>query len=100
MFERLKRWVFNEAYTVEHDTQWMDRIEELIKGKHVKYYEYEGFDKIEEIGSGLVGKVYKANWKRSETCVALRLLNLNNYTVKEIIHEVNSKGSSFLFNFY
>ena len=46
-------------------------------------------DLIEEIGREIVGKVYKANWKRSGTCVAL---NLNNYTAKEIIHEVSNKG--------
>jgi len=93
--------VVSEASIDEYDTQWMEWIEEYIKGKHIKYYGYEGFNKIEGIGSGSVGKVYKANWKRSGTCVALKSLNLNNYTSKEIIHEVSNKGSElFILNFY
>ena len=55
----------NEASTDEHDTQCLEWIEEHIKWKHIKRYEYEGFNKLEEIGVGLVGKVYKENWERS-----------------------------------
>ena len=83
--------VVSEASNDEFGTQLMEWIEEYIKVKHIKYYDYEGFNKIEEIGRGIVGKVHKANWKRSGTYVALKSLNLNNYAAKEIIHEVSSK---------
>ena len=58
------------------DTQWIEWIEECVKEKHVKYYKYKEFNKVEELGGGLVGKLYKANWKQDETCVALKSLNL------------------------
>jgi len=80
------------------DTQWIEWIEECVKEKHIKYYKYEEFSKIEELGSGLVGKLYKANWKQNELCVALKPLNLNNYTAKEIIHEVGNKDVRGCFN--
>ncbi|PKY55458.1 hypothetical protein RhiirA4_474928, partial [Rhizophagus irregularis] len=40
-------------------------IEEAISKKFFKYYEFEQFYNIQEIGSGGFGKVYRANWKNS-----------------------------------
>jgi hypothetical protein len=63
-------------------------IEKCIREKHIKYYEFSEFSEIGEISSELFCKVYKANWKQSEKCVALRSFNLDHATVKEIIREV------------
>ena len=71
------------------DTRWI--IEQCIKEKHVQYFEFNEFNKIEEIDSGLVGKVYKAIWTQSEKCLALKSFNnLDNSIVKEIVDEVSN----------
>jgi hypothetical protein len=70
----------------------IDWIEESIAKRHIKYYEYKYFSNIKEIGIGSFGKVYRANWKNSEQYLALKsFFNLDNITVKEIIHEVTIK---------
>jgi serine/threonine protein kinase len=51
---------------------YINWIEEAISKKHIKYYEYENFNNIEEIGSGSFGKVYRANWKSSKSFLALK----------------------------
>ncbi|PKK64551.1 hypothetical protein RhiirC2_756530 [Rhizophagus irregularis] len=61
-------------------------LEQYIKKHDLKYYKYDEFNDIEEIGGGLVGKVYKANWKQNGKCLVLKSFSLNN--VKEIIYEV------------
>jgi hypothetical protein len=67
----------------------IDWIEEAITKRHIKYYEYEHFSNIEEIGMGGFGKVYRANWKNSEQYLALKsFFNLDNVTIKELSHEV------------
>ncbi|RGB39523.1 kinase-like domain-containing protein [Rhizophagus diaphanus] len=67
----------------------IDWIEEAIGKKHIKYYEFENFSNIEEIGSGSFGKVYRANWKNSHSFLALKFFfNLNNVTIKEVVNEL------------
>ena len=72
--------------------EWTNWIEEAIAKNYFKYYEYEHFNNIKEIGSGSFGKVYRANWKSSKSShryFALKsLFNLNSATAKEIVHEV------------
>jgi len=68
---------------------WVNWIEEANSKKHIKYYDYEHFSNIQEIGTGCFGKVYRANWKNSNQYFALKsLLNINDVIIKEIIHEV------------
>ncbi|GBB93157.1 hypothetical protein RclHR1_02120009 [Rhizophagus clarus] len=68
---------------------WINWIEEAITKNFFKYYEYNHFNNIQEIGSGKLGKVYRANWKNSQRCFALKsLFGLNNITAKEIINEL------------
>jgi hypothetical protein len=61
-------------------------IEEAIAKKHIKYYEYEHFNNIQEIGSGGFAKVYRANWKNSNSYFALK--SLDKTSAKEIVNEV------------
>jgi hypothetical protein len=63
-------------------------IKEAISKKLIKYYEYEHFRNVEEIGSGGFGRVSRANWKSSDKYLALKSLDHNSITTKEIIHEV------------
>jgi len=78
-----------EFNVTENSDEWINWIEEAITKKHIKYYEYEHFSNIKEIGSGSFGKVYRANWKSSPKQFALKsFFNLNYFTIKEIVHEV------------
>ncbi|CAB4388244.1 unnamed protein product [Rhizophagus irregularis] len=73
----------------EHKIEFINWIEEAIDKEYYKLYEYENFHNIQEIGSSVFGKVYRANWKNSEQYVALKsFFNLNDVAVKEIIHEL------------
>ncbi|GBC00965.1 hypothetical protein RclHR1_04010012 [Rhizophagus clarus] len=63
-------------------------IEQCVKEKHLKYYEYSEFIKIEEISDGLVNKVYRANWIQNEMYLTLKSFCLNNITAEEIINEL------------
>ncbi|CAB5386230.1 unnamed protein product [Rhizophagus irregularis] len=63
-----------------------DALEQCVKKYHLKYYKYNEFNQIKEIGGGLVGKVYKANWKQNGKCLVLKSFNLDN--VEEIISEI------------
>ena len=78
-----------EMQDTENTSEWIDWIEEAITKNHIKYYEYDHFSNIQEIGSGAFGKVFRANWKNHEQHLALKsFFNLNNITVKEIVSEV------------
>src|SRR6266498_4529574 len=78
-----------EMQDIKNTNEWINWIEEAITKKHIKYYEYDGFGDIQEIGSGAFGKVFRANWKNSRQHLALKsFFNLNNITVKEIVCEV------------
>ncbi|GBB89299.1 hypothetical protein RclHR1_00160015 [Rhizophagus clarus] len=76
----------------ENIDEWINWIEESINKKHIKYYEYENFKNIQEIGSGTFGKVFRANcakWKNFDHYLALKsFYNLNSITIKEIINEL------------
>ncbi|GBC32856.2 kinase-like domain-containing protein [Rhizophagus irregularis DAOM 181602=DAOM 197198] len=78
-----------EMQNTENTNEWINWIEEAIDKEYFKCYEYRHFNNIQEIGSGSFGKVYRANWKNSEQCISLKsFFNLNNVTVKEIVHEL------------
>ncbi|GBC09225.1 hypothetical protein RclHR1_00870016 [Rhizophagus clarus] len=73
----------------EKTYEWTNWIEEAINKKHIKYYDYEKFSNIQEIGSGAFGKVFRANWKNFEHYLALKsFFNLNEITLKEIVNEL------------
>jgi hypothetical protein len=75
-----------EYDNIDDPNEW---IEEAISKKHIKYYEYEYFSNIEEIGFGAFGKVYRANWRNKEQYLALKsFFNHDKATTKEIVEEV------------
>jgi hypothetical protein len=67
------------------DIEW---IENCIKERSIKYYEYNEFNDIKKIGSESFGKVYRANWKQNEKCLALKSFSPDSATVKQIVEEV------------
>src|SRR4051812_40923557 len=78
-----------EFKVTENANEWINQIEDAITKKHIKYYEYEDFHNIKEIGSGNFGNVYRTNWKNSHGHLALKsFCSLNNVTAKEIVNEV------------
>jgi serine/threonine protein kinase len=78
-----------EMHDTENKDDWINWIEEAIDKYQLKYYEYKEFNNFQEIGTGNFGKVYRANWKNLEKCIALKsFFNLNNITVREIVNEV------------
>ncbi|CAB4379478.1 unnamed protein product [Rhizophagus irregularis] len=73
----------------ENINEWTNWIEEAIIKQHIKYYEYENFKNIQEVGSGAFGKVFRANWKNFGHYLALKsFYNLNDITLKEIVNEL------------
>src|SRR5581483_8843248 len=81
-----------EILETENTNEWVNWIEEAIVKEYFKYYEYEHFSNLQEIGSGTFGKVYRADWKNPGQYLALKsFFNLNNVIVKEIVHEVIMK---------
>jgi len=85
-------------YTMSEMNEWINWIEEVVSKKHVKYYEYKHFSNIQEIDNSSFGKIYRANWKKSEQYVTLKsFLNFDNITVKELIREVIAYNFIYFF---
>ncbi|CAB4479811.1 unnamed protein product [Rhizophagus irregularis] len=78
----------SELKVIDNSNKWINQIEESIAKKQIKYYDYEHFNNIQEIGSGSSGKVYRANWKNSHNYLALKSFFDFNITAKEIINEL------------
>ena len=80
-----------------NSNEWINWIDDAISRNLVKYYEYNHFYNIKEIGSGSFGKVYRANWKNSNKYLALKsFTSFNNVTAKEIVKEVIIACQSFI----
>ena len=58
---------------------------------NINRYGYHEFCNIKEIGSGLVSKVYRANWIQDEKFVALKSFFSGNAITREIVHKVRKK---------
>ena len=68
-------------------SKYIDWIEQCMKEKHIKYYEYKKFSSIIKIGKGGFSQVYRANLKQS--VFALKSFSVaDNSLVKEIVSEV------------
>ena len=78
-----------EPKVTDNSNEWVNWIDEAIEKNYFKYYEYDHFSSIQEIGSGGFGKVYRANWKDSHKHFALKSFFNIKSAIKEIVHEVN-----------
>lgn len=66
-------------------------IEDAISKKLIRYYDYKYFNDIQDVGSGGFGQVSRAKWRNNDQYFALKsFFNLNNITISEVVHEVNS----------
>ncbi|CAB4426590.1 unnamed protein product [Rhizophagus irregularis] len=68
--------------------EWAQLIEDAITKDFISYHDYNEFQNLQHIGSGVFGKVYRATWKSQDTIVALKSFEFNNYVMKEILNEV------------
>ncbi|GBC27191.2 kinase-like domain-containing protein [Rhizophagus irregularis DAOM 181602=DAOM 197198] len=79
----------NKIQSKENTNEYINWIKEALSKEYFKYYEFENFKNIQEIGSGEFGKVYRANWKNLEHYLTLKsFFNPNNITIKEIVNEL------------
>jgi len=73
----------------EISNEWIGWIEEAVSKKHIKYYDYNHFSNIQEIGCGSSGRVYRVCWRKPHKYFALKsFYKLNQVTAKEVINEV------------
>jgi serine/threonine protein kinase len=88
--------MLNQRYSedINYGIEWID---EAISKEHIKHYEYKNFNNIQEIGSGGYGIVYRADWKNSKKCFALKSFELNGATANEVVREVKKK---YIYIFY
>ncbi|GBC02723.1 hypothetical protein RclHR1_04780010 [Rhizophagus clarus] len=78
----------NELKVIGNNSnEWINWIEESIAKKQIKYYDYKHFNNIQEIGIGSFGKVYRANWKNSNSYLMLKSFDNFNIAAKEIVNE-------------
>ena len=59
---------------------YINWIEQCIREKHIKCYDYKKFSEIEAIGTGAFGKVFKGIGCKKKK-FALKSFNLDTYTV-------------------
>ncbi|RIA89586.1 kinase-like domain-containing protein [Glomus cerebriforme] len=79
----------NETQNIENADEEINWIEKAIDEKYIKFYEYEHFSSIQEIGSGAGGKVFRAKYNNVENYFALKFFfNINSATIKEIVREI------------
>ena len=45
---------------------YINWIEQCIREKHIKCYDYKKFSEIEAIGTGAFGKVFKGSWMKKK----------------------------------
>jgi len=74
----------------DSENEWIIRLEEAIKEKHIKYYNYNQFKDIKKIGSGGFGDVFRATLQNNGNVLTLKAFEYDNMIVKEIINEVIS----------
>ncbi|GBC32707.2 hypothetical protein RIR_jg12102.t1 [Rhizophagus irregularis DAOM 181602=DAOM 197198] len=73
----------------ENTNECINWIEEAISKEYFRLYEHKYFSNVQKIGTGGFGKVYRANWKNSDQCLALKsFFNVDDVIAKEIVHEL------------
>ena len=66
-----------------------DWLENSITNGYLNYYEYSEFKNIQPLGNGSYGSVVRANWKNTDTILAVKCFNSQALTFyKEVINEV------------
>src|ERR1043165_8417827 len=69
--------------------EWVRWIENGISNEYINYHDYNEFQNIQRIGYGAFSKIYRATLGNSNTIVALKSFENNNFVMKEFVNEVN-----------
>ena len=69
--------------------EWVQWIKDGISKEYINYHDYDEFQNIRRIGFGAFSKVYRATWCTSDTVVALKSFENDNFVMKEIVNEVH-----------
>jgi hypothetical protein len=74
---------------IKDSSYYINWLEKSISEERIKYYPYEEFKDIEQIGSGSFGSVVRAAWKNTDRFFALKsFFKYDKITLNEIVNEV------------
>ena len=78
----------NKTDLVEESNVYISWLEKSITDEYFNNYEYSDFRNIQPIGKGSFGKVFRANWKDTDTIFALKSFDNYDLSLKEVVNEV------------
>lgn len=89
----------NDPNDISESNDYINWLEKSTNDEYLNYYEYSDFKTIQLIGGGNFGKVFRSNYKNSDSIFALKTFDNCKLTLKEIVNEVCQfiKLSSFFF---
>ncbi|EXX59377.1 uncharacterized protein OCT59_014176 [Rhizophagus irregularis] len=67
---------------------YINWLEKSTIDEYLNYYEYSDFKNTQLIGGGNFGKVFRSNYKNSDTIFALKTFDNCKLTLKEIVNEI------------
>jgi hypothetical protein len=74
---------------IKDSNYYIDWLKKSINDGYLSYYDYSEFKNIQLIGGGAHGSVVRANWKSTDTILALKSFNNKSATIyKEVVNEV------------
>ena len=77
---------------INDSNKYVDWLEKSITDGYISYYEYSEFNNIQSLGNGSFGSVVRANWKNTDTILALKSFYKQTSTTsplyKEVVDEV------------
>ena len=79
---------------INDSNKYADWLEKSITDGYISYYEYSEFKNIQLLGNGSFGSVVRANWKNTDTILALKSFYKQTSTTtslyKEVVNEVRN----------
>jgi hypothetical protein len=66
-------------------------FEKSIVDEYINNYNYSEFKNFKLLGIGAFGKVYRTNWKSTDSFFVLKIFNNDKMALKEVVNEVNYK---------
>ena len=80
---------------INNSNKYIDWLERSITDGYISNYEYSEFKNIQLLGNGSFGNVVRANWKNTDTILALKFFYKQTSTstsslYKEVVNEVRN----------
>ena len=77
---------------IDDSNKYICWLEKSISDGYISYYEYSEFKNIQLLGNGSFGSVVRANWKNTDTILALKFfykkMSTTSPLYKEVVNEV------------